>query len=265
MELSSRQFGRGAEVARPALDPEREATLLTAAQAGDRNAQAELVLSHMRLVRAVARRVAPAPSEDTIAEGVLGLLEAIHRFDTTRGARLATYAAHWIRARVQRFVLANRGIVGAPDTRASRRVFGRLGRVQRELATRTSEPRLEELATALGVTERDVEGVLACLRNRDVPLDGLSSATDLESTTSPEQTFGDAELAAARRRVIDRALSALPHRERHVLEARALADDAATLDQLAAALDLSRERVRQLETRALRRIGDALVVEGLAA
>lgn len=252
----------------PLLDAARERTLFLAAQSGDKAAHSELVCAHLRLVRGVARRVTHAPSEDVIAEGVVGLLEAIERFDPSRGCRLATYAAHWIRARVQRFVLANRGIVGSPDTRASRRVFGRLARVQRSLATRTSQPDVAEIAAEIGVLPSDVEGVMTALRGRDVPIDTTHDAgAEQPGSTAlgPEDTVADAEIAAARKRVIDGVLAALPARERRVVEARALAEDSATLDQLASTLDLSRERVRQLEVRALRRIGDALVVEGLAA
>lgn len=256
-----------ADTAQPMLDKAREVELLSAAQQGDRRAQAELVGAHLRLVAAVARRVTHAPTEDTLAEGIVGLLEAIQRFDISRGFRLSTYAAHWIRARVQRFVLANRGIVGAPDTRASRRVFGRIGRAQRALATRTSDPGVEDLAEEIGVAVADVEGVLVSIRGRDVSLDAQAGGVEVPEAMcgGPEERVAEAELAAARRRVIDRALAELPPRERRVVEARTLGEDPVTLDQLAVTLELSRERVRQLEMRALRRIGDALSTEGLAA
>jgi RNA polymerase sigma-32 factor len=268
MQSPNRSFGPIlADTARPMLDKAREAELVLAAQEGDREAQLALVAAHLRLVSSVARRITPTPTEDTLAEGIVGLLEAIQRFEVSRGFRLSTYAAHWIRARVQRFILANRGIVGAPDTRASRRVFGRIGRAQRALAVRTSEPSAEDIASEIGVTSADVEGVLVAIRGRDVPLDTQApDGVELpEVGSDPENRVADAELAAARRRVIDRTLALLPARERRVVEARSLAEEAVTLDQLAASLALSRERVRQLEMRALRRIGAALAVEGLAA
>jgi RNA polymerase sigma-32 factor len=254
------------DLERACLDSTRERTLLRAAREGDRAAQAELIATHMRLVRAVARRVTSSPTEDVIAEGVVGLVESIQRFDLSRETRLSTYAAHWIRARVQSFVLANRGIVGSPDTRASRRVFARIGRAQRALATRTHAPTPEELAGEIGVDATDVELVLVAL-GRDTSLDAApelppSSAVCRET---PEDRASDAEIATQRRRVIAAALQTLPVRERRVVEARALSDDGPTLDQLATVLSLSRERVRQLEARALRRIGEALEFEGLAA
>jgi RNA polymerase sigma-32 factor len=217
-------------------------------------------------VRTVARRITPRPSEDVVAEGIVGLLEGIERFDPTHDVRLATYASHWIRARVQQFLLANRSIVRAPDTRGSRRVLGRIGRARRSLASRTSEPSAEDLASEIGVSVSDVECVLTSQR-ADVPVDTAdeSGPGPVATTSSPEDRFSDAELACARRRTIDIALASLPARERNVVESRALAEDGQTLDQLARTLCLSRERVRQLEARALRHIGEALSHQGLAA
>jgi RNA polymerase sigma-32 factor len=253
------------DLQRVCLDATRERTLLRAAREGDRRAEAELVATHLRLVRAIARRTTASPSEDVIAEGTVGLIEAIRRFDLEREARLATYATHWIRAFVQRFVLANRGIVASPDTRASRRVFGRLGRAQRTLATRTATPTSEELAVEIGVQATDVESVLSSFA-RDASLDAPEPMhSPAVCAETPEDRVADAELQRERRRVIERALCALPLRERRVIEARTLSDEVETLDRLANGLSLSRERVRQLEARALRRLGDALAVEGLAA
>src|SRR4249920_1774959 len=129
-----------ASLERPMLDAERERTLLALAKRGHAGARTELVGAHLRLVRAVTRRISPSSSEDLVAEGVVGLLEAIDRFDESRGVRLATYAAHWIRARAQQFLLTNRRIVRAPDTRACRKVFGRIGRARRALAACTADP-----------------------------------------------------------------------------------------------------------------------------
>ena len=254
-----------ADLERPMLEACRERALLAAAREGDARAKAELVGAHLRLVRAVARRLTPRPSEDLVSEGIVGLLEAIERFDATREVRLATYAAHWIRARVQQFLLANRSIVRAPDTRASRKVFARMGRARRALAGQTSEPSAEEIAHEIGVETSDVEGVLASQAS-DVPVDTAhDGGGGVATTTTPEDRYAEAELARVRHRVIDDALATLPERERRVLESRTLAADSQTLDQLARTLCLSRERVRQLEMRALRRVGDALTLEGLAA
>jgi len=255
-----------ADLEGPMLEASHERRLLAAAREGDARAKAELVGAHLRLVRSIARRLTPRPSEDLVSEGIVGLLEAIERFDPTRDVRLATYAAHWIRARVQQFLLANRSIVRAPDTRASRKVFARIGRARRALAGQTSEPSAEDIAREIGVATSDVEGVLAS-QAQDVPVDTAhdGGAGSVATTSTPEDRYAEAELAGVRQRAIEGALAALPERERRVIESRTLAESSQTLDQLARTLSLSRERVRQLEARALRCIGDALALEGLAA
>lgn len=250
------------------LSAAEESALLTAAQRGDRAATAALVRAHMKLVHALARRVSARACEDTIAEGVVGLLEAIERFDPARGVRLSTYAGHWIRARVQRFVLANRGIVASPDTRAARRVFAQIGRTRRALAAETGEPSTERLAEAIGVRPTDVEGVLLALSPRDVPVGSDRASGHFEPTSegpTPEDALAEQELRDARGRAIGEVLATVSARERRVVELRTLSEEARTLDELASELHLSRERVRQLEARALRRIGEAFVERGLAA
>lgn len=268
---ASRELQSAARRHNPAstmLAAEREQALIASARRGDREAAGELVLAHVGLVYTIARRITPTPCEDAIAEGVVALLEALGRFDPARNTRFSTYAGHWIRARVQRFVLANRGIVGSPDTRAARRVFARIGRTSRALSTQSGDPRPDEIAAALGVTSADVEGVMQALHPHDVPVGSSEEPGQHEPTSpegTPEERVGARELTDVRRRVVDEALAALPVRERVVVERRAYAETACTLDQLAVELSLSRERVRQLEVRALERIGKLLVRRGLAA
>lgn len=265
---SSSAHSRDSSAREGLLSAAEEGALLVAAQRGDRAATARLVRAHMKLVHAIARRIAGRPCEDTIAEGVVGLLEGIARFDRGRGVRLSTYAAHWIRSRVQGFVLANRGIVASPDTRAARLVFARIGRTRRALAKETGEPTVERLAEALGVDRTDVESVLVALSPRDVPVGSDSGTGHFEPTCrgpTPEDAVLEHELSLARARAIGDVLAAVPPRERRVVELRALSEDARTLDELARELRLSRERVRQLEARALRRIGEVFLERGLAA
>jgi len=147
-------------------------------------------------------------------------------------------------------------------------VFAQLGRTRRALATQTSEPRPEQIARAIGVQTADVEGVLVALAPRDTPIgsDRMSGEIDLSArSASPEEDMAANEVRDARERAVADVLAALPVRERRVVEARALAEDARTLEDLANELRLSRERVRQLEVRALRRIGETFVERGLAA
>jgi RNA polymerase sigma-32 factor len=228
-------------------------------RAGSASAKQELVTAHLRLVRVVARRVTPRPTEDALAEGALGLLEAFERFDPSFGVRFSTYAAHWVRALVTRHVLANRRMVPAPGTRAARRVFAGLGRAERKLASLDPSPSAERIAAELGVTAGDVEEVVLAARGRDVPIgparEGSLEVDPPADECSPEELVADAEESARVAATLREALARLPRRERRIVEARRYDDGCRTLEDLANELDLSRERVRQLERRALDRLG----------
>jgi len=246
----------------PVLSAAREAQLIAEARAGSDAAKQEIIAAHLRLVKRVARRISPRPTEDALAEGTLGLVEALARFDPNKGARFSTYAAHWVRALVTRHVLENRRIVTAPSTRAARRVFAGIGRTERRLAAVEPTPSVERIAAALSVGVADVEEVVTSMRARDVPV-GVERAGSPEvdpraETVSPEDAVAHAEEEARTTRAIARALARLPQRERVIVEARNLDDESRTLDDLAAELMLSRERVRQLERRALDRLGEEL-------
>lgn len=245
------------------LAADRERELITRAKAGCSKARDELVRGHMRLVIATVRKLRRNADEDLIAEGVLGLLEALDRFDPTYEVRLATYAAPWIRVRAQRHVLATRRIVGAPDTRAARKVLARIGRVERELYATTGDASPEAIARELGVTADDVSQVIVAMRSSDTPVLGQREDghghEPASSLPSPEEAFAESEEREQLTSAIGRALSVLPPRERAIVEARRLEDDRkCTLGDLAATLSLSSERVRQLEIRALRRLGREL-------
>lgn len=243
----------------PMLSAAREELLIAEARAGSASAKQEIITSHLRLVKRVARRISPRPTEDALAEGRLGLVEALARFDPEKGARFATYAAHWVRVLVTRHVLENRRIVHAPSTRAARRVFAGIGRTERRLAAFESTPSVERIAAALCVGVTDVEEVVTSMRARDVPVgperSGAPEFDPRAETASPEDAVAHAEETANTTRAIANALARLPLRERVIVTARNLDDDSRTLDSLATELALSRERVRQLERRALDRLG----------
>jgi RNA polymerase sigma factor (sigma-70 family) len=243
----------------PILSLEREVQLIAEARAGSASAKQELVSAHLRLVRAIARRVTPRPTEDTLAEGTLALVEAFERFDPSFGVRFSTYAAHWVRALVTRHVLANRRMVPPPSTRAARRVFAGLGRAERKLSATDPCPSSERIATELGVTAADVEEVVASTRGRDVSIgpapEGFADVDPPSEVDSPEDLVAHAQERERTSRALHDALARLPLRERHIVEARRYAEGSRTLDDLASELALSRERVRQLERRALDRLG----------
>lgn len=247
----------------PSLCAERERELVLQAKRGDVRARDELVRGHMRLVIATVRKLRRDADEDLVAEGVLGLLEALDRFDPRFEVRLSTYAAPWIRVYAQRHVLATRRIVAAPDTRAARKVLARIGRVERRLFATRGEATAEAIAAELGVTPDDVAQVMVAMRSSDTPVgpsreDGCAHEP-ADASPSPEECVAEAQHRRRLSKALTRALARLPERERAIVCARRLEEeDARTLSDLGAAMDLSSERVRQLELRALRKLGEDL-------
>jgi RNA polymerase sigma-32 factor len=252
--LNNSEWGRVRHEAKhgPLLDSEQERVLLRAAQAGDQRAAAELVQSHMRLVVQIASAYARdgLSVHDLVGEGALGLMEAIRRFDLGRGARFASYAGWWVRACVRRHALANRRIVGMPDSRGARVARSRLRSTERALMQQLGRrPSHRELASVLGVSERDVELVDTALSSRDVPIvagePGLAFEPEDEALW-PEQAVAEAQSRAQREATVQRALETLNERERALICEHLFCEDARSLAQLARALGVSRQRAGQI-------------------
>jgi len=239
---------------KPLLSAELERSLLKRAQVGDQRAVHELVESHMRLVVQVASRYAREglSAHDLVSEGVLGLMEAVRRFDLAHDARFASYSAWWVRACVRRYALANRRIVGGPSTRGARIARARLRQTERLLAQRFSRrPTRAELAEQLGVAEHDVELVEVALSSRDVSLTteeqtGAGTLDLADETASPEQAVAEAEHQAACERSIHRALTGLSDRERAVVREQFFEEDGKSLADVGRALGVSRQRAGQI-------------------
>lgn len=248
------EWGRYRHRARekPLLSAEVERDLLVRAQAGDQRAVHALVESHMRLVVQVASRYAREglSAHDLVSEGVLGLMEAVRRFDLIHDARFASYAAWWVRACVRRYALANRRIVGGPSTRGARIARARLRQTERLLTQRLGEkPSRAQLAQYLGVSEQDVELVEVSLSSRDVSLTAEDGSTSIElpdELASPEEAVADAEHLLACQRSVRRALSALTEREQAVVREQFLEEEGMSLADLGRQLGVSRQRAGQI-------------------
>jgi len=237
---------------KPLLAADRERELLMRAQRGDPRAVGELVESHMRLVVQIASRYARdgLGTHDLVSEGVLGLMEAVRRFDLARETRFASYAGWWVRACVRRYALANRRIVGVPSTRGARIARARLRGTERTLTQRLGRrPTLSELAEALGVSEHDVELVDVALSSRDVslaPHDHSSAVEFPDENLGPEQAFAEAEHQRVCERTVERALTALSERERALVREQFFEEDGKSLADLGRALGVSRQRAGQI-------------------
>jgi RNA polymerase sigma-32 factor len=254
VQNSELQWGRYRHSARnrPMLEVERERELLVQAQRGDQRALTELIDCHMRLAVKVASRYARdgLSAHDLISEGVLGLLEAVRRFDLRHQTRFASYAAWWVRAFIRRYALANRRIVGVPTTRGARVARARLRQTERELTQRLGRaPQRDEIALSLGISEHDVELVDVALSHRDVSLtvsEGAQAFEPIDEQPGPEESFVEHEGRARMQEAVADAMGLLSTRERTVLSKQFFSDAGDSLSSMGRELGVSRQRVGQI-------------------
>jgi RNA polymerase sigma-32 factor len=246
------------------LTPDQERELVAKYREGSSRALQTLVDAHMPLVRSIARRYRghARHDDDLIAEGRLGLLQAAQRFEQERGVRFAVYAAWWVRAFVRRYALDNRRIVRAPSTRIGRKLASKLpGTMQRLRQSNGREVSDEELASELSAPVDEVSSVRMALSTPDLMLDDdnhVKTGALVDPTSTPEQQAAEHELQRRLAARVARALEVLSTREREIVQRRYLDDDGATLATLGARLGISRERVRQLESRARDKLREEL-------
>jgi RNA polymerase sigma-32 factor len=253
-----------AQTARLSRDEERE--LIVQLRRGDAAAAGRLIASHLRFVVHIAKRYRThgQPLSDLVQEGTVGLMEALKRFNPERDTRLATYAMWWIRASIQDYVVRSRSLVKIGTTAAQKALFFNLRRMAGALAD--GEPVAEEFARALAVRfNTSVSEVVALARRIARPDQSLDAAVSAESgdrlidrvadsRPTPEDVLAAQSEFQFWRERLGRALAALPPRELTIIRRRFLAENAPTRAALARELGLSKERVRQLELRALARL-----------
>jgi RNA polymerase sigma-32 factor len=248
----------------PLLTAEQETELGRRLQRdNDLDAARSLVLSHLRLVVAVSRNYLGygLPQADLIQEGNIGLMKAVRRFDPERGVRLVSFALHWIRAEIHEHILRNWRLVKIATTKAQRKLFFNLRSMKPKLAplTRTEA---NGIAKALCVKPEEVLEMETRLSGQDVAIDPPAgddgetmtpSAYLTDSEAEPVQILERAETARNRSVGLKSALSRLDSRSRNIIEARWLReDDPATLQALADQYGVSAERIRQIESKALK-------------
>jgi RNA polymerase sigma-32 factor len=240
----------------------------------DPKAYQRLVLCNMRAVIKIAGEFAGqhAAFSDLVQEGTLGLLKAVERFDPDRGTRFLSYAAWWIRAYIRDYLLRTRSLVRLGTTQRQRTVWSRLGkaRAQADAEGLLGEARMARIVEVVGVDRATVEEMAGRLGGYDVSLDapvhddgdGAARSSFIEDgADDPEQSLASAETRTRDERRIHAALAGLPPREAEIIHSRHLADHRETLQEVGDRLGISRERVRQLEVRALRRMRMALETE----
>ncbi len=232
---------------------------------GDLEAARALVLSHLRFVVHVARGYMGygLPVGDLIQEGNIGLMKAVKRFDPSMGVRLVSFAVHWIRAEIHEYVLRNWRLVRVATTKAQRKLFFNLRRMKKNLGW-LSEDETHAVARDLGVEPREVREMEQRLAARDLSFDPTPADED-EGVYSPAAylpadgadpavAVEQAEWDDAASDSLTLALERLDDRSRRIIETRWLAEDKLTLHDLADEFGVSAERVRQIETQAIRKL-----------
>ncbi|MDR3528476.1 MAG: RNA polymerase sigma factor RpoH [Rhizomicrobium sp.] len=253
----------------PLLAPEEEYMLAKRwKEHEDPQAAHRLVTSHLRLVAKIAMgyRGYGLPTSEIIAEGNVGLMQAVKRFEPERGFRLATYAMWWIRASIQEFILRSWSLVKIGTTSDQKKLFFNLRKAKSKIsAIEEGDLTPEHLATLsdqLGVPEAEIISMNRRLSAPDSSLNApLRSDSESEwqdwlpdETLDQETRMAETQEVDERKELLAAALGELPEREREIIIARRLQDDPATLEDLSHKLGISRERVRQIEVRAFDRL-----------
>jgi RNA polymerase sigma-32 factor len=257
----------------PMLEPQEEFMLAKRwREHGDRDAAHKLVTSHLRLVAKIAMgyRGYGLPISEVMSEGNVGLMQAVKRFEPDKGFRLATYAMWWIKAAIQEYILRSWSLVKMGTTANQKKLFFNLRKAKSKISAleegdlRPDQVKL--IAKRLGVTEQDVVDMNRRLGgdvslNAPIRDDGDSGEWQdwlVDEISDQETRLVEDEESDNRRKALGEALSVLNERERRIFEARRLADDPVTLEDLAAEFGVSRERVRQIEVRAFEKVQRAV-------
>jgi RNA polymerase sigma-32 factor len=260
----------------PMLEAAEECVLATRwREHGDADAAHKLVTSHLRLVVkiAVGYRGYGLPVSEIISEGNVGLMQAAKRFDPQQGFRFATYAMWWIKAAIHEYILRSWSLVKIGTTANQKKLFFNLRKAKSKIAALEEgdmhPDQVKLIAQRLGVTERDVVEMNRRLggdvslnaQMRDDPDSGewQDWLVD-EGSADQESRVVESEESENRKKALAEALSVLNARERRIFEARRLAEDPSTLEDLASAFGISRERVRQIEVRAFQKVQRAVQV-----
>ncbi|MDD3030429.1 MAG: RNA polymerase sigma factor RpoH [Alphaproteobacteria bacterium] len=259
----------------PILDADEEYMLAKSwKEHGDLEAAHKLVTSHLRLVAkiAVGYRGYGLPLADLIAEGNIGMMQAVKRFDPDRGFRLSTYAMWWIRAAIQEYILHSWSLVKIGTTAAQKKLFFNLRRLKGEMKAINdgdlSSEQVEEIAERLSVPKEDVITMNRRMIGSDQSLNARVSkdgeSTEewqdwlVEPSSGADEQLGEEQELTLRQRLLSEAMEGLTARERMIIVERRLSEKPSTLEELSQKLGISRERVRQIELRGFEKLQYAI-------
>ncbi len=236
---------------------------------GDLEAAKQLVLSHLRFVVHIARSYSGygLPQSDLVQEGNIGLMKAVKRFNPDVGVRLVSFAVHWIKAEIHEYVLKNWRIVKVATTKAQRKLFFNLRRNKTGLNWLTADE-TAAVAKELKVPEAEVRRMEARLYSRDASFDAPSDGDDdvfapeqyLEDNRyDPARALEEGQYQARQEDLLVDAMTSLDERSKAILKRRWLDDNKATLQELADEYGVSAERIRQIETNAMKKLKTAIL------
>jgi len=270
LALSIKNTARDLEVQKypPILSPEQEHELaIELYENGNLSAAKKLVLAHMRFVAFIAHGYKGYGLEqaDLIQEGTIGLMKAVKRFNPHKKVRLSSFAVYWIRAEIHEYIFKNWKIVKVATTKAQRKLFFKLRQAKAHIYQSLTSDQAEEIATNLGVRKKDVIEMESRLQLSDVAFE----VNDDEDTYTPEQYLSDPgetpeqlllnnNSQQDQHNKLYQALSSLDERSIDILQSRYLKEEKLTLHTLADKYDVSAERVRQLENKAIKKLKERL-------
>lgn len=256
----------------PMLTLEREQDLAAKTAAGDLAAATELIMSHLRLVCSMAKKMEGygIPTADLIQEGNIGLMKAVKAYDASHGIRVSSYAMHWIRAEIFEYVLRNWRLVKVATTKSHRKLFFNLRSMTDHLGSMTPAE-VAEVAKLLNVSESDVIEMEKRLTNAELSIDMPDSDSDesesrwrytltTEVEDSPENMLAELQHKTIASRELEQALAQLSPREVDIVQSRFLCEpeDRITLSELGKKYGVTTERIRQLEAAIVKKMRQLL-------
>jgi len=261
----------------PMLSAEEEYTLANRLTIhGDTDAAHQLVTSHLRLVAKLAMgyKGYGLPITDIISEGNVGLMQAVQKFDPEKGFRLATYALWWVKAAMQEYILRSWSLVKIGTTAVQKKLFFNLRRAKNQIQAYEdgdlNPENLEKISKQLNVPEKEVVNMNRRLSGADPSLNAKISSDDGSQTEwqdwleadqpNQEEEYAEKEEDTIRKELISEALKILNERELDIVQTRRLSEESATLEELSEKYNISRERVRQIEVRALEKIKEEMQI-----
>ena len=240
---------------------------------GDLKSAQKLVTSHLRLVAKIAMgyRGYGLPVSELVSEGNIGLMQAVKKFDPEKGFRLATYAMWWIKASIQEYVLRSWSLVKMGTTTAQKKLFFNLKKIKNQLsANETGDLKPEhvsEISKRLNVDKSEVVSMnrrmLGKEKSLNAPINEESGSEwqdwIVDNKLDQELKYSQDQELSSRKKLMDQSISILNPREKEILTARRLSEDVATLEELSKKYKVSRERIRQIETKAFEKLQKAML------